>query len=118
MTESQFRNLLRKASRLRSPYGRGYVAGVNFTYSGEQQPPEDSPDYSSAFEAGRLGLDPDAPKGRPFSVGENKTERMDWRTTKTRKTRAKNLAADAGLTLNAWLDRLVDQAQPELESNP
>ena len=52
------------------------------------------------------------PRGRPEMPPElRRAERMHWRTTPQRKARAQALADAAGLTLSAWLDRLVDRAR-------
>jgi predicted HicB family RNase H-like nuclease len=51
------------------------------------------------------------PRGRPPNPpGAGKLERIELRTTTQRKAKLRRLASAAGLNLNEWIERQIDEA--------
>jgi hypothetical protein len=53
-----------------------------------------------------------AKRGRPpLAPGETKDTPISWRSTAARRDKAQRLADEAGISMAAWLDRLIDRAK-------
>lgn len=118
MDEARFLALARRAKLLKSEYGAGYASGLRRHYYGDRY--GDAAEHAArerrqdelgrGYRDGLAGCEPEPLRGRPPVEGETRSARVEWRTTPSRKARAEEAAAAAGLTLSAWLDRTVDAA--------
>ncbi len=124
MNEARFQTLARRAKLLTSDYGSGYMRGLRRHYHGKQfgtseehrqwlsfgRGGDPRVELGRGYRDGLAGREPAPLMGRPpLPDGAGRTARVEWRTTDARKARAQELATEAGASLSAWLDAVVDQ---------